>query len=163
MPSLRRAVAEIDLEIAIGDVRPLDAVVDASFAARRYQVQLFVAFGLVALLIATLGVYALTSYSVSQRRREMNIRIALGARTREVIAMVIRQGVASIAFGVAAGTGAALGIGSVVASVLFDIRPRDPLVISAVAVIVMSTGTLACLVAARRGLVIDPASALREE
>ena len=163
IPSLRRAVHEIDPDIAIGNARPLDALVDASVAARRYQMQLFVAFGIVALFIATLGVYAVTSYGVTQRRREMNIRVALGARSRQVIAMAMRQGVASIAAGVVAGTGAALAIGGLVASLLFDVRPRDPLVLSAAVGVVAGTGILACLVATRRGLVIDPASALREE
>ena len=163
MPSLRRAVHEIDPDIAIGNARPLDALVDASVAARRYQMQLFVAFGIVALFIATLGVYTVTWYGVTQRRREMNIRVALGARSRQVIAMAMRQGVAAIAAGVVAGTGAALAIGGLVASLLFDVRPRDPLVLSAAVGVIASTGIVACLVAARRGLVIDPASALREE
>jgi hypothetical protein len=163
MPALRRAVREIDPEIAIGDARRLDALVDRAVAARRYQIRLFVAFGIVALFIATLGVYAVTSYGVSQRRREMNIRVALGAPTRQVIAMVMRQSVASIAVGVVSGIGAALALGGLVAGLLFDVRPRDPLVLSAIVGVVTSAGLLACLVAARRGLVINPASALREE
>jgi putative ABC transport system permease protein len=128
-----------------------------------YQAQLFVAFGIVAVFIATLGVYAVTSYGVAQRRREMNIRVVLGARPRQVIAMAMRQGVASIAAGAVAGTGAALAAGGLVANLLFDVRPRDPLVLSAAVSIIASTGILACLLAARHGLVIDPASALREE
>jgi putative ABC transport system permease protein len=163
MPSLRRAVREIDPDIAIGNARPLDALVDASVAARRYQLRLFVAFGLVALFIATLGVYAVTSYGVSQRRREMNIRVALGAPTRHVLAIVMKRGVRSIVVGVVAGTGAAFAIGGLVASLLFDVRPRDPLVITAVVGVITSAGLVACSVAARRGLAIDPASALREE
>src|SRR5262249_62052416 len=78
MPSVRRAVRVIDSEIAIGDARPLEQLVDTSVAGRRYQTQLFVAFGIVALFIATLGVYAVTSYRVSQRRREVHIRSAPG-------------------------------------------------------------------------------------
>jgi predicted permease len=163
LPSLRRAVGEIDPDIAIGNARPLDALVDASVAARRYQLRLFVAFGLVALFIAMLGVYAVTSHGVSQRRREMNIRVALGAPTRHVIAIVMKQGIWSIVVGVVAGTGAAFAIGGLVASLLFEVRPRDPIVISAVVGVITSTGLGACLVAARRGLAIDPASALREE
>ena len=125
--------------------------------------QLFVAFGLVALFIATLGVYAVTSYGVSQRRREMNIRVALGARHGQVLAMVMRQGVAPIAGGVAAGTVAALSIGSLVASLLFDVQPRDPAIIGGVIAVVAGVGVLACLVAARQRLAIDPAAALRDE
>jgi ABC-type antimicrobial peptide transport system permease subunit len=163
MPAVRRAVREIDPDIAIGSTRPFDALVDASIAGRRYQTQLFVAFGMVALFIATLGVYAVTSYGVSERRREMNIRVALGARTRQVMAMVMTQAVAPIAAGLVAGTGAALAIGGVVASLLYDVRPRDPLVVGSIVALVASTGILACYVAARRALVIAPASALREE
>jgi putative ABC transport system permease protein len=163
MASVRRAVAAIDPEIAIGNARPMAALVDTSVAARRYQMQLFVAFGAVALFIATLGVYAVTSYGVSQRRREMNIRVALGARTRQVMGMVMAQGLAPIAAGIAAGTAAALAVGGIIASLLFDVRARDPMVIGAVISVVAAAGVLASFVAARQGLVLDPAAALREE
>lgn len=163
MPSVRGAVRAIDSEIAIGDARPLEQLVEGSVAARRYQMQLFVAFGLVALFIATLGVYAVTSYSVSQRRREVNIRVALGARRRQVMAMVMKQGLAPIAGGIGAGTIAAVSIGSLVSSLLFDVQPRDPLVIGVVVASVAGIGVLACFVAARQTLSIDPAAALRDE
>jgi predicted permease len=82
MPAVRRALRDLDADIAIGDAEPLERRVMASVAGRRYQMQLFLAFGAVALFIATLGVYAVTSYGVSRRRREMNIRVALGAHSR---------------------------------------------------------------------------------
>jgi predicted permease len=163
VPAVRRAIREIDPEIAIGDARPIEQVVDASVAGRRYQMRLFVVFGLVAMFIATLGVYAVTSYSVSQRRREMNIRVALGARIRQVMAMVMTQGLAPIAVGIGAGLALARAIGGVVGSLLFDVHAGDPRVIGAVVTIVASVGVLACLIAARRGLRLDPAAVLREE
>jgi predicted permease len=163
LPAVRRAVQAIDPEIAIGDARPLDDLVDTSVAARRYQMQLFVAFGIVALFIATLGVYAVTSYGVSQRRREMNIRVALGARPGQVLAMVMRQGLGPIAGGIAAGSLAAVSIGSIVSSLLFDVQPRDPAIISFVIAVVASAAIFACFVAARQRLTLDPASALRDE
>ena len=163
MPSIRRAIHRIDPDIAIGNARPLEDVVDASVSARRYQLQLFVAFGVVALFIATLGVYSVTSYSVSQRRREMNIRVALGARPRQVLAMVLGKGLASISVGIVAGTAGALAIGALVASLMFDVQPRDPQVIGGVIAVVSAAGILACVVAARRGLLLDPATALRDE
>jgi len=89
--------------------------------------------------------------------------VALGARTRQVMAMVMKQGIAPIAAGVGVGTAAALAVGGLVASLLFDVRPNDPMVIGAVVAVVGGVGLLACFVAARNGLAIDPASALREE
>jgi len=161
--AVREAVRAIDPDIAIGDARPLEEVVSASMAGRRYQMRLFVAFGAVALFIATLGVYASTSYGVSRRRREMNIRVALGARPSEVMRLVVRQGTAPIAIGLGAGAIGALAVGGLVASLLFDVRPRDPFVLAAAIVLVGGAGTIACAMAARQGLRIDPAQALREE
>jgi predicted permease len=163
MPSVRRAINAIDSEIAVGDARSLEQLVDASVAGRRYQMRLFAVFGVVALFIATLGVYAVTAYGVSQRRREMNIRVALGARSRQVTAMVMWQGLAPIAAGVGAGIVFAIALGGVIASLLFDVRPRDPAVITAVAAIMAGAALLACFVAAVRGLRINPAAALRQD
>jgi putative ABC transport system permease protein len=163
MTGIRRAVRDVDADIAIGDAKPLDRVVTASVAGRRYQMELFVAFGAVALFIATLGVYAVTSYGVARRRREMNIRVALGARRGQVLGLVVRQGVVPMAVGLAAGTAGAFAIGSVVGRMLFGVRPHDPRVISAAVALVASTGIATCLFAAMRGLRLDPTSALREE
>jgi putative ABC transport system permease protein len=162
MPSVRRSIQAIDPEIAVGDSRSLEQLVDASVAARRYQMRLFTVFGVVALFIATLGVYAVTAYGVSQRQREMNIRVALGARSRQVMMMVMWQGLAPIATGVGAGIVLAVAIGGVVASLLFDVQPRDPAVIAAVAAVMAGAAVLACFIAALRGLRINPAAALRE-
>jgi putative ABC transport system permease protein len=163
LPAVRRAIREVDPEIAIGQARPLEQLVDAAMASRRYQTQLFIAFGAVALFIATVGVYAVTSYGVSRRRREMNIRVALGARPSEVLRLVVRQGTVPIAIGVLAGAAGAITLGGVLASVVFDVRARDPLVIAGVVAAVGAIGVLACVAAARQGLVINPAAALREE
>src|SRR5262249_16983554 len=163
MPQIRRAVREIDPDIAIGDARPLEQIVDASIAGRRCQMQLFIAFGGVALFIATLGVWAGTSYGVSRRRREMNIRVALGAQRSQVIRLVLGQVTVPIVVGLGVGTLAALSLGAVVASLLFDVRARDPIVLGSVVSLVAVVGLATCALAARQGLRIDPASALRDE
>jgi predicted permease len=163
IPSVRHAVGEIDPEIAIGQSRPLEALVERAFASRRYQMELFVAFGLVALTIAIIGIYATTAYGVSRRRREMNIRVALGAQTTQVIGLIVRQGSAPVLTGTLAGAVGAVAVGGIVASLLFDVRARDPLVISGVVGLVGGIGLLACVVAARQGLQIDLAAALRDE
>ena len=132
-------------------------------SARRYQVRLFVAFGVAALFIATLGVYAVTSYGVSRRRREMHIRVALGAQTSQVRAMIVKESGTPLLLGAAAGVAGALSLGGVIASLLFEVRAREPFVIGGVTAIVTAVGLLAVMIAVRRGLSIDPAAALREE
>jgi putative ABC transport system permease protein len=163
VPAVRRVVRGIDPEIAIGQSRPLERLVDASVAGRRYQMRLFVIFGGVALFIATVGVYAVTAYGVSRRRREMNIRAALGARRSQVLALIVRQSGTPIAAGVAAGLAGALALGGLVANLLFGVAPRDPWVLAGVTVVVAAAGSLSAVVAARRGLSLEPAAALRDE
>jgi predicted permease len=163
MPEIRHAVREIDPEIAIGLSRPLEQLVDASVAGRRYQTQLLIAFGAVALFIATVGVYAVTSYGVSRRRREMNIRVALGAESTQVIRLILRQATTPVLIGVAAGTVGALALGGVVANQLFGVQSRDPLIVAIVVAIVTTVGVATCTFAARQGLSLDPAAALRDE
>jgi putative ABC transport system permease protein len=160
---IRRAVARVDPDIAIGETKPLADFVDAALAGRRYQVQLFVAFGIAALTIAIIGVYAVTAYGISRRRREMNIRLALGAAPSQVVALVVRQGFSPVVAGLAAGVAGALAVGALVASLLFDVRARDPVVIGAVISVVGAVGLMACMAAARQGLSFNPAAALRED
>lgn len=162
-PAIRRVVEQIDPEIAVGQVRLLQEAVNAAAAARRYQSRLFVVFGVVALLITTLGVYAVTAYSLSKRRREMNIRVALGAHTTDVVRLLMQQTSAAVLPGVVAGVGGALALGGAIASLLYEVRPRDPLVLGVVAIGVGVVAVLASLLATRNGLSIDPAAALREE
>ena len=161
--AVRRAIQEIDGEIAVGESRPMTDLVDAAFAARRYQMMLFLAFGGAALLIAAVGIYGVTAYGVSRRRREMNIRAALGARASQIVGLVVRQTSVPVACGVVAGAVGALAIGNLVASRWFEVRVRDPLVIAAVAALVGLVSVLTCVLAARQGLAINPAAALRDE
>ncbi len=167
LPSLsgavRQAVWRVDPEIAIANVRPMDEIVDAAIGSRRYQTTLFVVFGIVALLIATLGVYSVTAYSVSRRRREMNIRVALGADRRQVMRLSVIEGLLPVATGLAAGVAGAIAVGSILSSLLFEVRPRDPLILTIVVALVGGIGLLACVLAARQGLVLNPAAALRQE
>ncbi|HWF86854.1 MAG TPA: ABC transporter permease [Vicinamibacterales bacterium] len=160
---LRQAIRDVDPETAIADSSPLQHVVDKSLEGRRYQMWLFVAFGAIALLIATVGVYATTAYGVSRRRREMNIRVALGARVSQVFGLVLRQSATPVAVGLAAGCAGALAIGTLVASLLYQVRASDPFVITAVVALVGAVGLLASAMAARQGLRINPAAALRDE
>ncbi len=163
MPAVRRAVSGVDDEIAIGNARPLEQLVGTSMAGRRYQVQLFVAFGVVALFIAALGVYAVTAYGVSQRRRELNIRAALGAQPAQVLGMVARQSGGPIVAGLVAGVIGAVALSGLVGSLLFEVQARDPRILAAMTLMVGAIAALATFVAARQGLTYDPAAALRED
>jgi len=163
LPAVRRVVHEIDPEIAVGESRPLEQLVEISFAARRYQTTLFLGFAAVAFVIAMMGVYSVTAYSVTRRRREMNIRVALGAKSSEVLGLIIRQTGGPVAAGAVAGALGALAVGGLVASLLFEVPARDPLVVAAVVALVGTAGLVACVLAARRELIIDPAQALRQD
>jgi predicted permease len=163
LPQIRRIVSEVDPDIAIARTAPLQDVVDSAVEGRRYQASLFTAFGAVALMIALIGVYATTAYGISTRRREMNIRVALGARASQVFALVLRQSTVPVLAGVCLGIVGALAIGGVIASQLFEVRPRDPGVLAAVALLVTLAGAVSAAIATRRGVRLDPAAALRDE
>jgi predicted permease len=163
LPEIRQLVRGIDPEIAIARTAPLRDVVDAAVEGRRYQASLFTTFGAVALMIALLGVYATTAYGISKRRREMNIRVALGARASQVFALVLRQSTVPVLIGVGVGTAGALAIGDAIASQLFEVKPRDPGVLGGVALLMALAGAISAAVAARRGVRLDPAAALRDE
>jgi predicted permease len=156
-------VRDVDREIAIGHAAPLGDLVDKAVEGRRYQASLFIAFGIIALVIATTGVYASTTYGVSRRRREMNIRVALGASVSGVFALVLRQTAVPLAAGAAAGLAGAMAAGSLVAGLLFQVRPRDPLVVALAMLLVGGAGVLAASIATRQSLRINPVEALREE
>ena len=163
VPAIRGVVREVDPDVAVARVAPLTELIDAAVEHRRYQASLFTAFGSAALLLAIVGVYATAAYGVSRRRRELNIRVALGAQTSQVFSMVLRQNVTPVAAGLAAGLAGALGLGSVVASLLFEVRPRDPVVLAVVLGIVAAAGILSAATATFTGLRIEPAAALRDD
>lgn len=161
--AVRQAIHRVDPEIAIASVWPMEQMVDNALASRRYQTWLFLAFGAMALVLATVGVYGVTAYGVSRRRREMNIRVALGASASQVFGLVLRQTMAPLAGGIVLGVAAAFAAGTIVAGLLYGVSARDLRVIAAVATLVGAVGIGAATVAAKQGLVLDPASALRDE
>jgi putative ABC transport system permease protein len=160
---VRGVTKAFDAEIAVARVRPLQQLVDTALASRRHQVAVFIVFGAVGFLIAMIGVYATTAYGVSRRRREMNIRVALGASPPAVLALVVRQSMVPLALGVTFGVLAALAANTVVAALLFEMNARDPRVLSGVAALAAATGVLASYAAAKNGLRVDPAAVLRED
>jgi putative ABC transport system permease protein len=124
---------------------------------------LAVTFALSALLLASLGIYGVISFTVARRTPEMGIRIALGARSTQLVAMVIRQGMVPVILGLTLGLPCALFLSRLIASQLYGVAPNDPFTISAVAILLLVVAVCACWIPARRATGIDPLNALRFE
>jgi ABC-type antimicrobial peptide transport system permease subunit len=144
-------------------MRTMEELVDRSVVERRFQLTLMGAFSASALLVASLGIYGIVSYSVARRRNEIGIRMALGARRSQLLGLVIRQGMTPVVIGLAAGIGVALFLGQAIRGLLFGVRPADPLTIAGVAVVLLIVGALACFIPARRAAGRDAIAALRFE
>jgi ABC-type antimicrobial peptide transport system permease subunit len=138
-------------------------VLEESLAHRRFQMLLISAFGVTALLLAGLGIYGVVSYTVSRRRSEIGLRLALGARPLHIYAIVFRQVLRPVALGLAAGLAGALATGRVLAALLYEVSPRDPLTMTAVVGLLIAVTFAACLLPARRAICQDPLAALRHE
>lgn len=161
--ALRRAIAGVAPLAPVPKIRPLAALTSAAVAPQQYQLTLLLLFALVALILAAIGVYALVSHSVTQRSKEMAIRMTMGAGGGDIWGLVVRQALAPVIAGVVAGLIAALLAGRLLASLLFNVSPASPPVLGVVAAAVMAAAVLACLWPARRATRTDPLTALRAE
>jgi len=124
---------------------------------------MFMIFGVVALFLASVGLYAVMSFSVSRRRREVGIRMALGARSGDVVRMIFGQGLIQLGIGMTVGLALAFGISTLMKVILFQVQPRDPAIFGGVVGVLLAVGLLACLVPARRATLVDPLVALRSD
>jgi predicted permease len=161
--AIREAIADVDPDLPIYEAASLDERISAENWYYGVFGTLFSAFGGAALFLASVGLYGVMAFSVSQRRREMGVRMAMGAQPRDVIRLVVRQGMAQTAVGLAVGTVFALGVSSLLSALLLDVSPRDPLIFSTIIVVLLGTAMLACWVPARRATRVDPLEALRSE
>ncbi len=143
--------------------RTFSQVYAASLGSRRFNVILVGFFGITALLLATGGVFGVMAYSVSRRTREIGVRVALGARSRDVLRLVLGQGLRTIFVGVAIGIAGSLALTRAVASQLFGVTATDPVTFGAVTVLLVGAALLACYVPARRATRVDPMVALRAD
>ena len=160
---VREALLAASPAVAYVDILPLAWGLDPQLRPYRLGATMFTVFGVLALLIAAVGLYGVVAHGVARRQREMGIRMALGARPQRVLAMVLGEGIRTTGAGVAAGLGVALLAGRFLAPLLFDTSPRDPLVLGAVAATLLLAALAAGLVPARRATRVDPAVTLREE
>ena len=161
--ALRAAIHREDAQLPIQSIRTMEEVVEGAVAQRRFQLTLMGVFAVSALLVASLGIYGVVSYSVARRRNEIGIRMALGAQRSQVLGLVIRQGMAPVAVGLSGGVVVALSLGRAIRGLLFRVQPTDPLTIAGVAVVLLVVGALACLIPARRAAGTDAVAALRFE
>ncbi len=160
---IRTEVRGLDPGLPIANARPMTEVVDASLATPRLTGSLFAIFAGLALLLAGVGVAGVLSYLVSRRRREIGIRLALGASRSNVLGLVVRRGVAYAAAGIAAGGVAALFLTRVLEGLLYGVAPRDPATFAAVAAILFAIAVVASALPAIRASRVDPLEALRSE
>lgn len=143
--------------------RTLSQMVSASLGSRKFNVILVGFFGIVALLLASTGVFGVMAYSVSRRTKEIGVRVALGATTGGVLRMIIGQGLLTTSIGVAIGLAGSLALTRTIASLLFGVTPTDPLTFGAVIALLMGAAFVACYIPARRATKVDPTEALKSE
>jgi putative ABC transport system permease protein len=159
---LRRSVRQVD-DLPIFDVRTMRQWLADARAPTRFNAMFLGVFAIAAMLLAAGGVYGVVAHSVSQRTRELGIRVALGASARDVLRMVLRQGVALAAIGVGLGLAGALALGRVIRSLLFEVSATDPVQLAAQGAFLVAVAAAASYLPARRAAAVDPVEALRAE
>ena len=161
--AIRDQVLAVDPNQPVFDVKTMDERIALTLETRRFAVVLLGVFGVLALLLAAIGLYGVLAFAVSQRTREIGIHMALGARTRDVLLMVIRQGMSLVIVGVVLGVAGAYAITRTMRSLLFEVGTTDPLTFVLVSALLAIVGFVACYLPARRATKVDPLIALRYE
>jgi macrolide transport system ATP-binding/permease protein len=160
---LRRALAEVDPDLTVVRVLPMPTQVSLNFRVNRLMARLTAAYGLLALVVAAVGLYGVTAYTVARRTRDIGVRMALGADRSRVVAEVLRGVLAQTGIGLLVGLPVAVLATGALASLLFGITPRDPIAFAQAALVLVLSAALAAVVPARRAASIDPARALRTD
>jgi ABC-type antimicrobial peptide transport system permease subunit len=159
----RTAVSDIDPQLPLAQVRTLQEIVDGASAQMAFTMFLLVVAAGVALMLGVIGVYGVISYIVTQRTREIGVRLALGAEPAAVASMITQQGAFVASAGIAAGLVLALAGSRLIGSLLYGVSPRDPAVFTATALLLLGVAFLACWLPARRAARLSPLEALRTE
>jgi ABC-type antimicrobial peptide transport system permease subunit len=158
-----KVIKEMDAELPVSQLRTMETVVRQTFARQQFSAALLGGFSLASLLLAAIGIYGLLAYSVTQRTREIGVRIALGAEPRSITRMVVASGARMVITGAAAGLAVALALSGVMKSLLYGIGPRDPLTFIAAPAVLVLVALAAAYVPARRAARVSPMEALRAE
>jgi predicted permease len=163
IPAVRRAAEQAGNDLSIQEIRPMEQLVAAAVSGQRFALQLVGLFAAMALLLALIGIYGVMSQAAGRRRREIAIRMALGANRGDTLGLLLRQGLALIGAGVIAGAVGARALTSVLGGLLYQVTPADPLTFGAAALVVTLVATGAILVPARRAMKVDAMQVLRQE
>ncbi len=161
--AVRGQVAALDPKQPIYNIRTMEQIRDESVATEKLNLMLLMLFAAVALVLALVGIYGVMSYAVTQRTREIGIRVALGAQRRDVLRLVVGQGMLLATLGVGSGLAGAFGLTRLMSALLFGVSATDPLTFAAIALLLMLVALLACYVPARRATKVDPMAALRHD
>ncbi len=161
--TVRRELRNVDVDVATCGVRPMHQFLAASVAARKFNMELIGVFAVTALLLAAAGLYAVIAYLVSQRTREIGIRLALGATPRHILRLMMGQGMRLTLIGVAIGLVGAIAITRLMRSLLFAVAPTDLMTFGISSIVLIVVALLACFIPARRATKVDPLVALRYE
>jgi putative ABC transport system permease protein len=157
------AVHQVDSELPLLQIRTMQDVVGESLSQQRFNMQLLAVFAGLALLLAAIGIYSVLSYSVKRRVREIGIRMALGAQVRDVLRLILIEGMRPTLIGVAIGLAGALALGRVLANLIYGVKPTDPITFGAVSVLLAAVGLFASLIPAHRASRVEPMKTLRDE
>ena len=163
IPSVAAAIRDIDPEVPLIDPKTLEAVLDESLAQQRFAMTLLSLFAGFALLLAAIGIYSVLSYSVRRRMQEIGIRMALGARRRQILWLVVGHGLRLTVAGLVLGGIGAIAVSHLIAGLLFGVPPTDPVTFVAVAALLTAIALLACYLPARRAMRVDPMVSMRSE
>jgi len=163
LAALRSRLLEFNSELVVHDPEEMEKTVADSISGKLFTMTLLGVFALLALLLASIGIYGVLSYMVGQRTREIGVRLALGAQRLDVLRMVLKDGARMTLVGVVVGVGGAVGLTRLMASMLFGVKPTDPLTFIAVTSLLCAIAMLACYVPARRAMKVDPMEALRHQ
>lgn len=162
-PSLRQAVAEVNKTVPVSDVKTMEHIVSESITQPRFNLFLLGLFSSIALLLSAAGIYGVTAYTVTQRTQEVGIRLALGAQVRDILKLILGQGMLVIGIGLVIGLAAAFALTRLMRSLLFGVGENDPVTFGAITLVLLLVALVACYIPARRAAKVDPLRALRYE
>ncbi|MGH9854454.1 MAG: FtsX-like permease family protein [Blastocatellia bacterium] len=163
LQAVQSVITKLDQNMPIFDIKTLDEHVGVSLFLPRMAATLLSIFGLLALLLAAIGLYGLMSYSVGQRTREIGIRVSLGAQRRDVLRLVMGHGLILSSIGITIGLTAALGAVRLISHLLYEVSATDPATFALITLLLVGVATVACYIPARRAAKVDPMIALRNE